>query len=70
MNIKDRSNNANVSLSSRLKQTSCAGVLSETTTMSKYRPEDEAAEGAAAPKPKDGAAAGGAALAGAPKMKG
>lgn len=34
--------------------------------------EDEAAEGAAAPKPKDGAAAagGGAALAGAPKMKG
>lgn len=35
--------------------------------------EDEAAEGAAAPKPKDGAAAaagGAAALAGAPKMKG
>ena len=34
----------------------------------RYRPEDEAAEGAVAPKPKDGAAAGGAAL-GAPKMK-
>lgn len=35
--------------------------------------EDEAVEGAAAPKPKDGAVAaagGGAALAGAPKMKG
>lgn len=33
------------------------------------RPAVEAAEGAAAPKPKEGAAAG-AALAGAPKMKG
>lgn len=32
--------------------------------------EDETAEGAVAPKPKDGVAAGGAALAGAPKMKG
>lgn len=31
---------------------------------------DESAEGAAAPNPKDGAAAGGAALAGAPNMKG
>lgn len=39
--------------------------------MSKSRPEDEAAEGAAAPKPKDGAAAaGGAALAEALKMNG
>lgn len=32
--------------------------------------DDEAAEGAPAPNPKDGAAAGGAALVGAPKMKG
>lgn len=45
-------------------------LLSVKTTRSKYRPDDETAEGAAAPKPKDGVAAGGAALAGAPKMKG
>lgn len=32
--------------------------------------DEEAAEGAAAPKLKEGAAAGGAALAGAPKIKG
>lgn len=54
-------------------ETDTTGYLSETTTMNKYRPEDEAAEGAAAPKPKEGGAAaagGGAALAGAPKIKG
>lgn len=39
--------------------------------MSKSRPEDEAAEGTFAPKPKDGAAAaGGTALAEALKMNG
>lgn len=40
--------------------------------MRNHRPEDEAAEGAAAPKPKDGAAAAGgaAALVEAPKMNG
>lgn len=40
-------------------------------TKNKHRPEDEAAEGAAAPKLKDGAAAAaGTALAEAPKIKG
>lgn len=53
----------------RCKQASCFAFFSP-TTKSKYRPEDEAAEGAAAPKLKDGAAAGEAALAEAPKIKG
>lgn len=47
-------------------------MLESLNSVNQYRPEDEGAEGAAAPKPKDGAAAaaGAAALAEAPKMNG